>query len=65
MNVLVEEPLEGIRLDLHLARLGLLEARRAQAHRDSPATRRAVQECLDRLDIVLDVWLYAAHAQHA
>jgi hypothetical protein len=63
MNAVVYETLEGITLDLQMARLGLIDARRVQALRDSPTTRLAVQQCLDRLDVVLDVWLRAAHGR--
>jgi hypothetical protein len=64
MNAVVDETLEGIRLDLQIARLGLIDARRAQGLRDSATTRLAVQACLDRLDVVLDVWLIAADGRH-
>jgi hypothetical protein len=46
----------GIQLDFDLARLELVEARRALLAHDSPATRQRVEDCRARLDRVLDMW---------
>ena len=47
---------EGIQLDLGLARLQLVEARRAQRDDDTPSARRRVAAARALADGLLDMW---------
>jgi hypothetical protein len=47
---------EHLHLEFDLARLELVEARRAQQLKDTPAARLRVAECRNRVDRVLDMW---------
>lgn len=55
-KVLDDELEEHLHLEFDLARLELAEARRAQQHRDTPATRLRVADCRQRVDRILDRW---------
>ncbi|MGY1739605.1 MULTISPECIES: hypothetical protein [unclassified Blastococcus] len=56
MDVLSRSIDERLRTDLVAARQRLLAARSVQRTADTPASRSAVEECLARLDRLLDLW---------
>jgi hypothetical protein len=46
---------DRLHLEFDAARRELVEARRAQEHKDTPDARRRVAKCRTRLDTVLDM----------
>ena len=55
-ELLVDEFGEGLHVEFDLARLELVEARRAQEQKDTPPARLRLAECRSRVDRVLDRW---------
>lgn len=47
---------ERLHVEFDLARLELVEARRAQEQKDTPAARLRLAKCRSRVDRVLDRW---------
>lgn len=46
---------DAVRLDFLSACADLAQARRARQAKDTPAARARLQECLDRVDTILDL----------
>ena len=57
METLSDTLRDSLRVDFTLARIELIEARRSQQRKDTPAARAHVEECRSRLDYILDTWL--------
>ncbi len=56
MSITSESVLETIHAELVLASVDLTQAKRAQQDKDTPAARRHVHTCRERVDALLDMW---------
>ncbi|WP_091324262.1 hypothetical protein [Geodermatophilus ruber] len=61
--LLSESPGEAMASDFRAACVELADAEAVCRSRDTPATRRRVEECRDRIDAILDMWNAAGHAR--
>ena len=56
MILVAEKPRRTLELDFRAACEQLRSARASKARKDTPAARRQVEECMARVNAVLDEW---------
>ena len=54
---------DGIRFDFGQVRADLIDARYEQQRKDTPAARARLQDCMTRMNAVLDMWNDSAPAR--
>jgi hypothetical protein len=63
MTALIDDVVEDIRTDFLQTRADLLDARRAQQAKDTPASRAAVARQSRQIDVLLDLYLALSDAR--
>jgi hypothetical protein len=63
MTALIDDVVEDIRTDFLQLRADLLDARRAQQSKDTPASRAAVAQQSRQIDVLLDLYLALSDAR--